>query len=368
MNIPSHYQSAFFAALDARDDVDLKVVYLHGASAERATEGWRDGHEYQPYEASADGEASPERLEVLLPDWRERIHILGSHFFPELVQWFCAQGTAWCHWSEVPGIRLAEALGYRMPLFRLLNLPMLWCKRGEGRRVRDHALGVFGQGQLACKAFRAMGVPAERCADLYYVPAALAPLEPCAAIRHFAHGRKVFLSAGALCRRKGIDVLLKAFARLDTPDWCVVLCGLDRANGAYQALARKLGIEDRVLFFGAHPSDRMAEVYAAADLFVLPSRFDGWGAVLNEAASLGLPVVGTDWCGASWHLVEPGKTGFRVRAGSVGSLAKAMRHYVADPALAARHGAAAKQCFNERFTPEQNAERLVDALRKWSRR
>ena len=365
MNIPSHYQSAFFQALDKREEVDLRVVYFQRPSSHRAAEGWKDDHRYQPFESSAEGKSSPGEIVATVPDWRERTHIINGYFSSDLIGFFCANGTPWCHWSEMPGIRLAELLGYRMPLFRLLNPLMLAGKRGEGRRIKNHALGAFGQGRLARRAFRAMGVPEQKIADLYYAPNGLPKAEPCVQVVAFSKGRKVFLAVGALCRRKGIDLLLKAFARLDAEGWCLVLCGLDRAEGTYQALAQKLGLGDRVLFLGAYPVDRISEVYSAADVFVLPSRFDGWGAVLNEAASVGLPMVGTDLCGGSWHVVDEGRTGFRVRADSVGALAEAMQAYVDNPKLIRKHGDAARAHFQKSFTPESNAARMLSALRKW---
>lgn len=365
MNIPSHYQSAFFQALEYCADIELRVVYFKGASQDRAAEGWKDGHATKPYERFVENGSSPGALVEAVDGGQDWIHIISGNFSSELVDWFCKHGTAWCHWSEMPGFRLAELLGYRMPLFRLLNPLMLLGKRRDGQRIKNHALGAFGQGRLAHRAFRTMGVPERMIADLYYVPSGLPEAEACVEMLSFSKGRKIFLAVGALCRRKGIDVLLKAFAKLDTEDWCLVLCGLDRANGIYQALARKLGIGDRVLFLGAYPVDRISEVYSAADVFVLPSRFDGWGAVLNEAASLGLPLIGTDLCGGSWHVVEDGRTGFRVRAASVGSLAKAMLAYVEEPELIQKHGVAVRECFRETFTPESNAVRLVSALREW---
>jgi len=365
MNIPSHYQSAFFQALDKCEEVDLRVVYFRGISRHRAAEGWKDDHRYQPFESSAEGKTSPEEIVATVPDWKERIHIISGYFSSELIDFFCANGTPWCHWSEVPGIHLAELLGYRMLLFRLLNPLMLAGKRGEGRRIKKHALGAFGQGWLAHRAFRAMGVPEQKIADLYYVPDGLSRAEPCTQMAVFSKGRKVFLAVGALCRRKGVDILLKAFAKLGAADWCLVFCGLDRAEGTYQALAQKLGLGDRVLFLGAYPVEQIAEVYSAADVFVLPSRFDGWGAVLNEAASLGLPLIGTDLCGGAWHVIDEGRTGFRVRAGSAGSLAGAMQAYVTEPELIARHGEAARVHFRKIFTPESNAARMVSALQRW---
>ena len=365
MNIPSHYQSVFFHALDRRDDVDLRVVYFNRASQDRAAEGWKNDHAAKPYEMFAEGGSNPSALVEAVDNWQERIHIISGYFSSELIDWFCKHGTTWCHWSEMPGIRLAELLGYRMSLFRLFNPLMLMCKRKEGRRIKNHALGAFGQGRLAHRAFRWMGVPERMITDLYYVPAGLPEAEPCAEMCSFSKDRKVFLAVGALCRRKGIDILLKAFAKLGAEDWCLVICGLDRTGGVYQALTNTLGIQDRVLFLGVYPVERISEVYAAADVFVLPSRFDGWGAVLNEAASLGLPLIGTDLCGGSWHVIDEGRTGCRARAASTGSLSRAMQAYVEQPELIQKHGVASLAHFRKTFTPESNAERLTVALRTW---
>jgi len=368
MNIPSHYQSTLFDALAAKEDIDLVVCYFEGASASRAAEGWKGEHVLQPYEASCAGETTPEGMLAHVAEWPERIHLISSHFSRPLVEHFCKSGTPWCHWSEMPGIRLADLLGYRMELFRLLNPVMLLLKRNEGKVIKRHALGAFGQGTMARRAFGWMGVPDSMTANLFYAPSALKEAEADAGILEFAGGRKVFLSVNALSPRKGIDVLLKAFAQLHTQDWCVVFCGLDRENGKYQQLAEKLGITDKVLFLGAWPSDRIAEVYAAADVFVLSSRFDGWGAVLNEAASLKLPLIGTDLCGASYHAIEVNRNGYVARAGSVGSLKHAMNQYVSHPEKIGAHGAQSKQIFEEQLTPAVNAERLVMALKNWSSR
>lgn len=365
MNIPSHYQSAFYSALDQRDDVDLQVVYFSGASKDRAAEGWKSDHQIKPFEQFLENGNGPAAWMNSIDPEHSRIHVICGYFSSELIRYFCSAGTQWCHWSEMPGIRLAELLGYRTGLFRVFNPLMLVCKRFGGVRIRKHSLGAFGQGVLARRTFRLMGVPDSKITDLYYAPNGLVKAEPCRDMQAFSGGRKIFLAVGALCRRKGIDVLLKAFARLNRDDWCIVLCGLDKTDGEYETLVRKAGIQNAVLFLGAYPVDRIAEVYGTADVFVLPSRFDGWGAVLNEAASLGLPMIGTDLCGASWHLIEDGKTGYRVRADSVSALAAAMQNYAANPSVIDKHGRAAMIRFREGFTPVCNAARMVNALKEW---
>ena len=125
MDAPSHYQSAFYKALNEHDDVDLQVCYLKEVSKTRAAQGWSNSHEYESYESCAAGLSTPLEQLGLIPEWEDRIHIVSSHICEGLIDFFCAQGTKWCHWSEAPGIRLMEIVGYRMRLFRLLNPLML---------------------------------------------------------------------------------------------------------------------------------------------------------------------------------------------------------------------------------------------------
>jgi glycosyltransferase involved in cell wall biosynthesis len=365
MNIPSHHQTAFFYALAARDDVDLVVCYFQRNSTERSAEGWDVQDGCDAFERFVEPGATPEEQLSHVPDANDRIHIICSYFSAALIDCFCTRGIRWCHWSEMPGYRLAELLGYQPSLFRLSCPIMLRAKRKEGRRIARYALGALGQGQLARMAFRRMAIPDDRIADLYYAPAGLAAVEPCREIATFSRGRRVFLSVAALCRRKGIDLLLKAFARCRSSDWVLVLCGLDKSDGRYVRLAQRLGVSEHVLFLGAYPVGRIAEVFAASDVLVLATRFDGWGAVLNEGASLGLPMISTDLCGAAWHLIRPGETGYRVRAGAAKPLEKAMRTYICHPEKIEEHGRAARAWFDKEFTPERNAERLVETLTVW---
>ena len=133
MNIPSHYQSSFFKALVQRDDIDLQVVYLEGISADRAAEGWSGKYDYQDYEMPIQPNEKPLELFNRIPDGKDRIHIISDFLADELIEQFCSEGIRWCHWSEMPGIRLAELLRFRAGLFRLLNPLMLKLKGAKGR-------------------------------------------------------------------------------------------------------------------------------------------------------------------------------------------------------------------------------------------
>ena len=182
-------------------------------------------------------------------------------------------------------------------------------------------------------------------------------------LERFKNGRMAFLCVASLCRRKGIDLLLRAYAGLSEEERrrsCLVLQGGGDPE-PYRSFCRKNGIDGGVFFMGACASDEIAGVYHSGDCLVLPTLHDGWGVVLNEAASVGLPLISTDECGAAWHLLRDGANGFRVRANDAAALREAMRRYIADPLLLDRHGATSKDIFSE-FTPEAMAERLLGYL------
>jgi len=128
---------------------------------------------------------------------------------------------------------------------------------------------------------------------------------------------------GQLIDRKGVDILLRALAQVGRSDWRLQLVGHGEASGALMHLARKLGIAKQIDFLGVRPNPEVRQILAQADALILPSRFDGWGAVVNEALMSGVPVICSDHCGAA-DLIELSHHGEVVKAGSVESLAAAL--------------------------------------------
>ena len=135
------------------------------------------------------------------------------------------------------------------------------------------------------------------------------------------------LYIGQLCKRKGVDLLLRGLHPNYDQNWQGELIGDGPQMSELHGLCTSLNMEGRVQFRGAMAHTFAMERLSASDLLVLPSRYDGWGAVVNEALMLGVPVICTDRCGAS-DLIRAPWLGSVVRAGSVSSLADALHLWI----------------------------------------
>ena len=137
--------------------------------------------------------------------------------------------------------------------------------------------------------------------------------------------RKIVLSVGQFIHRKGFDVLIQASAGLGNDVGVYIVGGEPTAE--YLAMKNELHLE-HVHFAGFKQKDVLKQYYAAADVFVLPTREDVWGLVINEALAAGLPVITTNKCIAGMELVYPGKNGYIIDANDVqgltGSINKAL--------------------------------------------
>jgi len=135
------------------------------------------------------------------------------------------------------------------------------------------------------------------------------------------------LSVGAIGVRKSFDLLVEALAPLADRPWRLVIAG-DRtrdpvATARLDALIVQHGLAKRIDVPGKVSPDQLEALYAAADLFVLPSRFEGYGMAFAEALAHGLPVIGTTG-GATPHTV-PASAGCLVAPGDVAALTEALR-------------------------------------------
>jgi len=143
------------------------------------------------------------------------------------------------------------------------------------------------------------------------------------------------LSVGAITPRKGFDVLVCALAMLDDPNWRLTIAGaLDRDPATVAALRSQIdaaGLENRITLAGTVVPTTLARFYESADLFVLPSHYEGYGMVLAEAMASGLAIVCTTG-GAAAETV-PDAAAIKVPPGDASALARALATVLGDNKL-----------------------------------
>jgi glycosyltransferase involved in cell wall biosynthesis len=165
------------------------------------------------------------------------------------------------------------------------------------------------------------------------------------------------LYVGRLVRRKGPDVAVRAFSssKLAARATLVVVGdGPERAELEGTA-------SDRVLFLGNQTREELRRLYHNAELLLLPSRYDPWGLVLNEAACAGLAAIASDGAGATRDLVRHGQNGLIVPAGDVDALRQTLDRVADDPKLPQRLGTEAAK-IGRTHTPTACARGLREAI------
>lgn len=113
--------------------------------------------------------------------------------------------------------------------------------------------------------------------------------------------KKVVLSVGQFVHRKGYDLLLKHWKNVNTDIGLYIIGG--KPTEEYLKLKEEAGCS-KIYFKDFMSKDQLAEYYKIADLFVLPTREDIWGLVINEAMAFGVPVITTDKCVAGLEMIE----------------------------------------------------------------
>lgn len=251
--------------------------------------------------------------------------------------------------ARVAGVPAIATRRMDRPLSRGLRARLLY-----GRLLRRTvAISPAVAGHL-----RRAGVPAARLRTISSAvdPEALVPVSGRCATRAGAglKDEPLLLAAAALVRRKGIDVLLEALARLGErglrPSLWIAGEGPERA--ALQRASGSLGLSGQVRLLGRR--EDVPDLLAACDVFVLPSRREGLGVAALEAMAARRPVVASR-VGGLGEAVADGRTGLLVTPEDPAALADALESLLRDADLRRRLGEAGPARIAEGFLAEQMA-------------
>lgn len=327
-NIISPHQAGFMRALAERGH-DVTVVARERMSAGRQRLGWEPPHLGSAHVVIGPSPADVSHIVRAGP--ADAIHcIAGAR----------VDSTGTIVARECRAARRRMGIITETPDPRGLGGWLRWGKYAAERLTIGRSFDfVLAMGETGIRWFRNCGYPAERLFPFAYAT----EVADCSLESDATAGSLRLLFVGRLVGLKGVDVLLRAMAHAANVELEVI--GDGPLRGRLQGLAESLGIGSRVHWQGQLKPAEIPLRLAQADVAVLPSRKDGWGAVVNEALMTGTPVICSSACGAC-DLVQHDWLGTVVRAGDAASL----------------HAAIASWAARGRRTP---AERL--RIREWAR-
>jgi glycosyltransferase involved in cell wall biosynthesis len=175
-------------------------------------------------------------------------------------------------------------------------------------------------------------------------------------------GKRIALFLSRIHEKKGLDLLVPAFARVAArvPDSHLVIAGPD--EGGYKAtvegLVRRQGLEPRVTFTGLVNGEDKRAVFAAAELFALPSYSEGLPVVVLEAMAMGLPVLITRECNLDDEVLAAGAG--VIAKPTIKSIADGLERIFLDAVAGSKMGAAGQSLARKSYSLDSLAARLAD--------
>ncbi|NCD41765.1 MAG: glycosyltransferase [Bacteroidia bacterium] len=311
-NIPSIHQAPLIREVAKLWDGDVWVVAESDVSSGRLRQGW-----VRPVFSPAKLIVAPSRNErlCLLEQTQNKsdVHVFsGFNAYPET------------YWTMKQARKTAVLLGVFAEPGRHNDGLRSWLRRlhyillaAQWRRRLNFLLAT---GDLGVRWYSMSLFPKNKIFSFGYFVDVQSVVESYSAINNAF----TILFVGQLIFRKGVDLLMRALGGLREFTWNLRIVGDGPLRHELGKLACELGINERIVWEGGLANDAVKQVMAASDLLVLPSRYDGWGAVVNEALMAGTPVVVSDACGAS-ELIQNPRLGGVFQAQSVTSLQEALR-------------------------------------------
>jgi glycosyltransferase involved in cell wall biosynthesis len=321
--IPAPFRLPLFTALAAEPGVDLRVFFLAENDPRR---------NYPSYEHAFASEVLPGKDALVGGRWLVvNVGVLGRlrRFRPDVV--LVGGWNQPAFWQALLYARAA-----RVPLVVWVESTARDERAGRGpaelakRAVVRAASAFVVPGRAAAEYVRSLGANevavAPNAVDLEVFGRRL---ESKAELRaKLGLDDVTFLCVSRLSPEKGVDVLVRAF---DGVPGELALVGDGPERERVAALAGP-----RVRLLGRIERSELADWYAAADAFVMPSRSETWGMAMQEAAAAGLPLIASEAPGAAYDLIEEGVNGFRVPVEDVEALRRALTRVATDESFRAR--------------------------------
>jgi len=330
---PTPYRDPFWNTVAEQPGVELDVFYCYAKGDDRPWEiDWPFKFHAEVLPGRAwlgphNGYWNPSILKKLRAKRYDAIILGGyNHFTMLAAAWYATK-------KRIPYLVMCESFhGLKRARYRkTLKTPLV-------RWVVGGAAGILPTGQLAREYLISYGGRADRCAfvpnspdldSLRHTAFALYPNRQVIRESMNLGSEPVVLFVGRLINKKGVDILLEAFARVvqNVPSQ-LLIAGDGPERTKLEEQAARLRVNDRVHFVGFQQPKDLPRFYCAADLFVLPSRTEPWGVVVMEALASGLPVVVSNLVGCYPDVINDDQVGRVVAPEDPHSLAEVMRDYL----------------------------------------
>lgn len=326
-NVPSPYRVLFFQELGK--SVDLTVLYETGEATDRNRDWVAELQENKTY------------TEIYLRAWHKGV---DTAFCPEVVKYLKRDyDRIIIGGYSTPTGRFAISYlkRHRIPYWLNCDGGFVREESGLKRWIKRHyisgATGYLCSSKTVDKYLMHYDAPEERIHHYEFtsVKAEDVLAEPIANsekqklrekyLPQFHDKEAVIITVGQLIPRKGIDVLLEASKELPKSIGICIVGG--QPTDEYLRYVEENDL-NQICFVPFQKADVLRKYYQAADLFVLPTREDIWGLVVNEAMANGLPVITTDRCIAGLELVQDGVNGKIIPTDDSQSLANAISDYL----------------------------------------
>lgn len=289
-NMLSYHQSAYIRALSNKKNIRLRLIVQEDIPEWRKDMGWNI-----PDFGNAKILIRPHNLEILgiLKQSEDvSVHIFsGIRAYPLVRNAFLQSLST----GALVGIisESADLRGFK-------GMARLGLGKIEAFRFHNKIDFILAMGDSGIQWFKKCGFPEDKIYLFgYFVEKIELHKNNFKQYNNCTNHKFRLLFIGQLIKRKGVDILLQALSGLKESDWFLDIIGEGKEGKNNENLSQILNLSKRAIFHGAKNNMETIEFLKTADLLVLPSRFDGWGAVVNEALMCGTPVVCSDACGAA---------------------------------------------------------------------
>ena len=350
--VPSPYQRDLFYQLSCLPELDIKVYYLEPGSPDSP---W-PSKSLQPYE-----------------------HILpGSQY----ISWSPSQRFLFNrHWPNLNDTDIVVVNGYNGLVPQVVM--HYWAKRIPcifwGEKISPLSSGLRGklqyllkQGLQHCQAIAAIGSLAQEDYRKYYPHKPVFNIPYYCDLSEFMRDRPsrprdpiTILFCGQMIYRKGVDLLLKSFEKVIHAGYHarLLLIGIEAELPEMMANIAD-PVKQWICYAGFQAPSDLPKYFRQADIFVLPSRYDGWGVVVNQALGAGLPLICSDQVGAAYDLIDTNHNGYIFPNGDLNALTNAIIDYIAKPNLLKFSSESSYQRASL-WSPEFGAKQWVDTLQQF---